>query len=51
MGGRVHANHFNQAVMCDTCSRIISLAQLTPQQILKDGRKPAFLVLPMGFMK
>ena len=38
-GGMVHANHFHQAEMCDTCSRIISLAELTPQQILKDGRR------------
>lgn len=37
-GGLVHANHFHQAKMCDTCSKIIALGQLSPQQILKDGR-------------
>jgi hypothetical protein len=37
-GGMVHAFHFDQAKMCDTCSRIISKANLTARQVLKDGR-------------
>ena len=37
-GGMVHAFHFDQAKMCDTCSRIISTANLTARQVLKDGR-------------
>ena len=37
-GGMVHAKHFHQAKMCDTCSRIISMNAMSPKQVFKDGR-------------
>jgi predicted ester cyclase len=37
-GGLVHASHFNQAKMCDTCSKILSVKNISAQQVFKDGR-------------
>ncbi len=37
-GGMVHADHFYKAKMCDSCSRIISIDNLTSLQLLNDGR-------------
>jgi hypothetical protein len=37
-GGMVHDTHFNQAKMCDTCSKIISLKNISAKQVFKDGR-------------